>query len=161
MSLSLTGFGYDIHQLEEGRPLVLGGVQIPNSPHGPIAHSDGDVLLHALCDALLGAAGLRDIGHYFPNTDHRFENISSLELLRQVRELIEGEGGKVVQVDCTLVLEQPKLAPYRDEICRTIASHLDIPERRVSVKATTNEGIGSIGRGEGMAAYAVAVISIG
>ncbi len=160
MSLFLNGFGYDIHRLEEGRPLVLGGVKIPGSPHGPVAHSDGDVLLHALCDALLGAAGLRDIGYHFPNTDPRFENISSLELLSEVRRLIEAEGGRPVQADCTLVLEQPKLAPYRDEMCRTIAEHLGIPERRVSVKATTNEGIGSIGRGEGIAAYAVAMISM-
>ena len=160
MSLFLSGFGYDIHRLEEGRPMVLGGVTIENAPHGPVAHSDGDVLLHALCDALLGAAGLRDIGYHFPNTDPAFEDISSLELLRQVRSLIEAEGGKAIQVDCTLVLEQPKLAPYRDQICRTIAETLGIPERRVGVKATTNEGIGSIGRGEGVAAYAVATISM-
>ena len=158
MSLQLTGFGYDIHRLEKGRPLRLGGVPIPDSPHGPIAHSDGDVLLHALCDALLGAAGLEDIGHYFPNNDPRYKDINSLELLNEVNQVLHSEGYRPIQVDTTLVLEEPKLAPFRKQMIATIAQTLDLPERRVSVKATTNEGIGTIGRNEGIAAFAVAVI---
>ncbi len=160
MSLYLTGFGYDIHQLEKGRSLTLGGVSIPDSPHGPAAHSDGDVLLHAVCDALLGAAGLEDIGHYFPNDDPRFKDISSLELLKEVRGILRAEGGKPVQLDTTVVLEEPKLTPFRKQMSTVIAKTLGISERRVSVKATTNEGIGAIGRNEGIAAFAVAVISM-
>jgi 2-C-methyl-D-erythritol 2,4-cyclodiphosphate synthase len=154
----LVGFGYDIHRLEAGRPLRLGGVDIPAADAGPIAHSDGDVLLHALCDALLGAAGLGDIGHQFPDTDEAYRGISSLELLARVAHLIAAEGLAPNNVDCTVVLERPKLAPHRPAMQEAIASVLEIATRRVSIKATTNEKLGAIGAGEGIAAYAVATL---
>jgi 2-C-methyl-D-erythritol 2,4-cyclodiphosphate synthase len=154
----LVGFGYDIHRLEAGRPLRLGGVDIPAADAGPVAHSDGDVLLHALCDALLGAAGLGDIGHQFPDTDEAYRGISSLELLARVARLIADEGLAPNNVDCTVVLERPKLAPHRPAMQEAIASVLAIAPRRVSIKATTNEKLGAIGAGEGIAAYAVATL---
>lgn len=152
------GFGYDVHRLEAGRAMVLGGVEIPDAPSGPVAHSDGDVLLHAVCDALLGAAALGDIGKHFPDTDPAYKGISSLELLRQVVELLRNQGMRPHNLDCMLILERPKIAPYRDLMCQRIAGALGLPPERVSVKATTNEGLGPIGAGEGMAAYAVATV---
>ena len=151
------GFGYDIHPLLEGRPLMLGGVSIP-SPRGLDGHSDADVLLHALCDALLGAAGLPDIGHLFPNTDPAYKNISSLVLLRHVAARLTEGGFTVSNVDMTLIAEAPKIAPYVDPMRDAIAEALALDPSRVGLKATTNEGLGSLGRGEGMAAHAVALL---
>lgn len=159
MSVTLVGFGYDIHRLEEGRPMTLGGVRLPDADRGPVAHSDGDVLLHALCDALLGAVGLEDIGHHFPDTDPAFKNANSLDLLRHVLELLRREKAVPVNVDCTLVLERPKIAPFRPLMRAAIAEAMGLPEKRVSVKATTNEKLGAIGAGEGVAAFAVATVS--
>ncbi|MBC8145868.1 MAG: 2-C-methyl-D-erythritol 2,4-cyclodiphosphate synthase [bacterium] len=152
------GFGYDIHRLEPGRPMRLGGVDIPEALSGPVAHSDGDVLLHAICDALLGAAGLSDIGVHFPDTDAAYRGIDSLRLLERVVTLIAAEGLVPNNVDCTVVLELPKLSPYREEMRNAIADVLGIESRRVAVKATTNEKLGSIGSGDGIAAYAVATL---
>lgn len=151
------GFGYDIHPLIEGRSLMLGGVPIP-SPRGLDGHSDADVLLHALCDALLGAAALPDIGHLFPNTDSAYKNISSLVLLRHVAAKVTEKGAAIVNVDMTLIAEAPKIAPYVAQMREAIAEALAIAPTRVGIKATTNEGLGSLGRGEGMAAHAVASV---
>ncbi len=151
------GFGYDIHPLALGRRLVLGGVEIP-SPRGLDGHSDADVLLHALCDALLGAAGLPDIGSLFPNTDLAYKGISSLHLLSQVRERLDFAGYEVGNIDLTLIAEAPKIAPHVPQMRARIAETLHIEPARVGIKATTNEGLGSLGRGEGIAAHAVAAI---
>jgi 2-C-methyl-D-erythritol 2,4-cyclodiphosphate synthase len=160
VTVTLVGFGYDNHRLEEGRPMVLGGVNVPDADRGPVAHSDGDVLLHALCDALLGAVGLEDIGHHFPDTDPAFKNANSLDLLRRVLELLRNENAIPVNVDCTLVLERPKIAPLRGKMRASIAAAMGLPENRVSVKATTNEKLGAIGAGEGIAAFAVATVAV-
>jgi 2-C-methyl-D-erythritol 2,4-cyclodiphosphate synthase len=153
-----SGFGYDIHRLEPGLPLKLGGLDIPDAPAGPVAHSDGDVLLHALCDALLGSAALGDIGQHFPDTDPKYRGINSLRLLEEVVALLLSHGLVPNNVDCMLLLERPKIAPYREAIRESIAGALGLPLDAVSVKATTNEGLGPIGAGEGMAAYAVATV---
>lgn len=157
MAQTRIGFGYDIHPLIAGRLLMLGGVAIP-SPRGLDGHSDADVLLHALCDALLGAAGLPDIGNLFPNTDAAYKGISSLELLRQVRERVGAVGYSVGNVDMTLIAEAPKISPHVPQMRTLIAECLHIEPARVGIKATTNEGLGSLGRGEGIAAHAVAAI---
>lgn len=157
MAQTRIGFGYDIHPLIAGRLLMLGGVAIP-SPRGLDGHSDADVLLHALCDALLGAAGLPDIGNLFPNTDAAYKGISSLELLRQVRERVGAVGYSVGNVDLTLIAEAPKISPHVPQMRTLIAECLHIEPARVGIKATTNEGLGSLGRGEGIAAHAVAAI---
>ena len=147
------GMGYDVHAFAEGRPLVLGGVTIP-SRRGLLGHSDADVLLHALCDALLGAAGRRDIGHFFPNTDERWRGADSRDLLREVRRLL-GEGGwRVGNADVMVIAEVPKIGPYLEQMSEHIASDLGLPPGRVSIKATTNEGMGFVGREEGIAALA-------
>ena len=151
------GTGYDVHRLVEGRPLVLGGVVIQHEL-GLDGHSDGDALLHAVMDALLGAAGLEDIGHHFPPGDERFRNASSLRLLATVRSLVEEAGWNVVNVDSTVVAERPKLAPYLPLMKGAIAKVLGISEREVGIKATTNEGLGFAGRHEGIAAMAVALL---
>lgn len=151
------GFGYDIHPLVLGRRLMLGGVQIP-SPRGLDGHSDADVLLHALCDALLGAAGLPDIGSLFPNTDPAYKDADSIHLLHQVQARLEQAGYRVGNADLTLVAEAPKIAPYVPQMRERIADTLRIEPARVGIKATTNEGLGSLGRGEGIAAHAVAAI---
>lgn len=151
------GFGYDIHPLVSGRRLLLGGVEIP-SPRGLEGHSDADVLLHALCDALLGAAGLPDIGNLFPNTDASYKDISSLHLLRQVWKRLQNDGFTVGNVDMTLIAEAPKIAPYVPQMRTLIAEALHTEAGRVGIKATTNEGLGSLGRGEGIAAHAVAAL---
>lgn len=151
------GFGYDIHPLTEGRKLFLGGVEIP-SPLGLDGHSDADVLLHALCDALLGAAGLPDIGHLFPNTDAAYKGISSLELLREVVRRLHEANFAVGNADMTLIAEAPKVAPYIDQMRAVIADALRVEPSQVGIKATTNEKLGSLGRGEGIAAHAVALV---
>ncbi len=151
------GFGYDIHRLVEGRRLILGGVEIPYIK-GLDGYSDADVLLHAICDAILGAAGKDDIGMHFPNNDPAFKGISSLELLRRVAAIVRKEGFKIINVDSTLILEEPKLTPFKDKMRKNISESLGIPESSVNIKATTQEGVGAIGRGEAIAAYAVASV---
>ena len=152
------GFGYDIHPLVEGRKLFLGGIEIPSS-RGLDGHSDADVLLHALCDSLLGAAGLPDIGHLFPNTDDAYKGISSLDLLREVVRRLHELNFAVGNADMTLIAEAPKIAPYIDPMRAVIADALHVAPSQVGIKATTNEGLGSLGRGEGIAAHAVALIT--
>ena len=157
MSQTRIGFGYDIHPFVAGRRLMLGGVEIP-SPRGLDGHSDADVLLHALCDALLGAAGLPDIGNLFPNTDSAYKDIASIRLLREVRERLALAGYGIGNVDLTLIAEAPKIASHVPQMRAQIAEALHIEPARVGIKATTNEGLGSLGRGEGIAAHAVAAI---
>lgn len=151
------GHGYDVHRLCDGRPLILGGVTIPYEK-GLSGHSDADVLLHAVMDALLGAAALGDIGHLFPDTSEQFLNISSMTLLRRVANLLKGEGYVVVNVDATLLAQAPKIAPYRDQMRLNIADALAVNLAQVSVKATTEEGLGFTGEKLGMAAHAVALL---
>ncbi len=155
-----TGIGYDVHRFEDGRPLVLGGVRIEH-PRGLAGHSDADVLLHAIMDALLGAAALGDIGHHFPPSDDRFRDADSLQLLAQVAKLLDNEGYSVVNVDATVIAEAPRLAPHVEDMRWRIALWLAVEEEAISIKATTNEGLGTIGRGEGMAAMAVASVEQG
>jgi 2-C-methyl-D-erythritol 2,4-cyclodiphosphate synthase len=151
------GFGFDVHQLQEGRKLVLGGVDIPHDK-GALGHSDADVVIHALCDALLGAAGLKDIGFYFPDTDAAFKNIDSTILLSRVIELIEERKYTVGNADISLVLEKPKIKPHIDLMKEILAPILKISTEDISIKATTNEKLGYVGREEGVAAYAVVLI---
>ncbi|MBK9762889.1 MAG: 2-C-methyl-D-erythritol 2,4-cyclodiphosphate synthase [Flavobacteriales bacterium] len=151
------GFGFDVHQLVPGRELWLGGVQIPHSV-GALGHSDADVLLHALCDALLGALALGDIGQHFPNTDQKWKGADSTVLLAAVVDLVHAATWKVGNVDCTLVMERPKILPYVLEMRAVIAKLLEVPLDAVSIKATTNETMGFIGRQEGVAAHAVATV---
>lgn len=152
------GFGYDIHQLAPGKGLTLGGVKLKSSTR-LVGHSDADVLLHAICDALLGAAALGDIGKHFPNTDKKYRGISSLKLLEATRELTTKAGYAVVNVDATVILERPKIGKATHKMQAQIGKSLGIPASSVSVKATTNESLGPIGRGEGCAAMAVALIT--
>lgn len=153
-----TGQGIDFHRLENGLKLWMGGVMIP-SEKGCVAHSDGDVLLHAICDALLGAAGLGDIGHHFPDTNPDFENIDSKILLEKTFRLIKEKGFNVVNVDSTVCLEKPKIADYIPEMITVIASILETDPADISIKATTTEKMGFIGKEKGIAALAVALIS--
>jgi 2-C-methyl-D-erythritol 2,4-cyclodiphosphate synthase len=155
-----TGLGFDTHAFAPGRPLILGGVDIPHE-EGLAGHSDADVLTHAVIDALLGAAALGDIGQHFPDTDPRFKDADSLELLRTVVVYLDERGWEIGNVDATVVLERPKLAPYRDAIRAALAGALGLPEDAVNVKATTGEGMGFVGRGEGAAALAVATLDRG
>jgi 2-C-methyl-D-erythritol 2,4-cyclodiphosphate synthase len=151
---ALVGIGYDTHRLADSRRLILGGVEIP-SQQGLDGHSDADVLTHAVIDALLGAAGLGDIGDHFPDTDERFRGADSIELLRTIVTTVNEAGFEIVNVDCTIVMETPKLGPHKRAIRARLAATLGLPEARVNVKATTGEGIGFVGRGEGVAALAV------
>ncbi|MDO8636459.1 MAG: 2-C-methyl-D-erythritol 2,4-cyclodiphosphate synthase [Dehalococcoidia bacterium] len=151
------GIGYDVHRLGPGRSLVLGGVHVPFDS-GLVGHSDGDVLVHAIMDALLGAAGLKDIGYYFPNIDVQYKNISSLLLLERVRKLIEEKGREIVNVDSSIVAESPKLSPFIDKMKENIGKTLGIDIDSVGIKVTTNEGLGFVGRGEGMMAWAVVMV---
>lgn len=153
----LVGFGYDVHRLVVGRPLILGGVSIPFDK-GLDGHSDADVMVHALMDAMLGAAGLRDIGHYFPPSDMAYKGADSLDLLQGVVALLAQEGFRLVNVDITLLAERPRIAPYAERMRERLSTALGILPRRVGIKATTNEGMGFVGEGQGMAAYAVALI---
>jgi len=153
-----TGIGYDSHRLVEGRPLILGGIEIEDAERGLAGHSDADVLTHAIMDALLGAASLGDIGLHFPDSDERYRGARSLDLLDEVRALVWDRGLLVANVDATVVCEAPRLGPYRDRIRETLAAPLGIEAARVGVKFTTNEGMGWIGRGEGIAAMAVATL---
>ncbi|MAL18494.1 MAG: 2-C-methyl-D-erythritol 2,4-cyclodiphosphate synthase [Balneola sp.] len=151
------GYGYDVHRFQEGRRLILGGVEIPYEK-GLLGHSDADVLLHAITDALLGALALGDIGSHFPDTDPAFKNADSRKLLRESYNLIQDRGYKLGNLDATVVAEQPKLRPYIDEIRKSIASELDCSAEDISVKATTSEKMGFAGREEGIIAQAVALI---
>jgi len=151
-----TGFGYDIHKFAKGRKLFLGGVKIPYR-HGLLGHSDADVLLHSISDALLGAACLGDIGIHFPNTDKKYKNISSLIILKKTYELVKSKGYKVQNVDCTILAQEPKVMPYRDEMIKNISKILN--SSNINIKATTSEGIGAIGKREGIACYSVALLS--
>ena len=151
------GQGYDVHRLVEGRKLILGGVEIPH-PTGLLGHSDADVLLHAVCDALLGAAALGDIGQHFPDSDPAYAGVSSLVLLRATAEKLRLAGFSVGNLDATVVAERPKLAPYLPQMRENIAETLEIPVERVSVKATTEEGLGFTGVGAGVAAFAVCLL---
>lgn len=145
------GMGYDVHRLVKGRRLILGGVEIPFKK-GLLGHSDGDVLLHAICDALLGAAGKRDIGQHFPDTDSRYRNISSLVLLDKTKGIIKEH--RVNNIDSIVIAQEPKLASYLEKMKENIAQVLKIDKGKINIKATTTERLGSIGRGEGIAAYA-------
>jgi 2-C-methyl-D-erythritol 2,4-cyclodiphosphate synthase len=151
------GFGYDAHRLVVGRNLILGGVTIPYD-RGLQGHSDADVLIHAACDALLGAAGLGDLGSHFPDTDPELEGVSSVVILKSVAGMVRNEGFKLQNLDTTVVAEAPKLAPYIDTMIARIAEALEVNPRQVSVKATTTEGMGFTGRAEGIAAYAVVAL---
>ena len=151
------GIGSDIHRLASGRPLMIGGIEIP-SEKGESAHSDGDVLVHALCDALLGASALGDIGLHFPDTSDEYKGADSMILLAKVVDLLDAKSYGIVNVDCTLVMQKPKLRPYIDDMRASIAAVLKIPTDRVSVKATTEERLGFTGREEGVSAHAVALI---
>ena len=156
---TLTGIGYDSHRLAEGRRLILGGVEIP-SDLGLDGHSDADVLTHAVIDALLGAAGLGDIGEHFPDSDDRYRDADSIELLQTALTRVVAQGLELVNVDTTVVMERPKLTPHREAIRERLASALGLAPGRVNVKATTGEGIGFVGRGEGGAALAVVSLRI-
>jgi 2-C-methyl-D-erythritol 2,4-cyclodiphosphate synthase len=152
-----TGIGYDSHRLVKGRPLFLGGLQIPHS-HGLLGHSDADVILHAAVDALLGAAGLADIGTHFSNKDPRWKNVSSIFFLKEIAKMISKKKMKIVNLDCVLLSEAPKIAPHIPRMKTVIAQALDISESAVGVKASTNEGMGFVGKRQGMAAWAVALV---
>jgi 2-C-methyl-D-erythritol 2,4-cyclodiphosphate synthase len=154
---SRIGFGFDVHRLVEGRTLILGGVEIPHDK-GLDGHSDADVLLHALMDALLGAAALGDIGKHFPNTDPRFKNISSVELLKRVGGMLKKEKYAVINCDVTVVLEKPKILPHIENMRRKISDALNVSVEQISIKATTNEGLGFIGAQDGAVAHAVASV---
>ena len=151
------GFGYDAHRLVPGRPLILGGVNIPYD-RGLQGHSDADVLLHAACEALLGAVGLGDLGNHFPDTDPELEGVSSIALLRRVMVMVREAGFKVQNLDSTVVAQAPKIAPHIQTMITTIAEAIEVNPSQVSVKATTTEGMGFAGSGEGIAAYAVAAL---
>ncbi len=152
------GIGYDVHRLVEGRRLVLGGVEVPFGK-GLLGWSDADVAIHAIIDALLGAATLGDIGTYFPSTDPQYRGTSSLVLLRQTRELLVDHGWHIGNIDVTIAIQEPELAPFIDGMRRRIAEVLSVSEDQIGIKAKTTDGLGFVGRGEGMAAYAVALIS--
>lgn len=151
------GIGYDVHRLERGLSLTLGGVAVAHDK-GLVAHSDGDVLAHAIGDALLGAAGLGDLGAHFPDTDPKWRGVSSLRLLEAIAEQLRERGFSIVNVDASLVAEAPRIAPHVGAMREALGVALGIGEARVSVKATTNEGLGALGRGEGIAAWAVALV---
>lgn len=157
--MTRTGIGYDVHSFEVGRRLVLGGVEIP-SDRGLMGHSDADVLLHAIADAILGALGEPDIGFYFPPNDLSIEGISSLEIVRKCAELVKERGGRLINVDSTLIAEGPKIMKYAPLMKERIAEVLGVKSSRIGIKATTNERMGFVGREEGMAAMAVASVEV-
>lgn len=151
------GLGFDSHRFTEGRPLVLGGVRIPHQ-QGLSGHSDADVLLHAICDGLLGAAGLPCIGEVFPDTDPGYKDADSIQLLAQVISMVKGKGYRVLNLDCTILAQEPHLVPYRDSMQNRIAGVLDIPAECITIKPKSGEGMGLVGRKEGMAALAVVLL---
>ena len=151
------GMGFDVHPLEEGREFWLGGIRLPSS-RGAVGHSDADVLIHAICDALLGAANLGDIGHHFPNTDARWKDKDSKHFLKAVIKMLAAQGWQVENLDCTLCLERPQVSPHLSAMRSVLAPLLNVEEDAISIKATTNEKLGYVGREEGVNAYAVALI---
>ena len=151
------GFGYDVHRLAEGYNLMLGGIKIPHSK-GSVGHSDADVLIHVICDALLGAANMRDIGYHFPDSDPRYKDIDSKKLLKEVIKRIKGKGYSIGNIDTTVCLQNPKIQSYIPEMITSLAKVMDADEENISIKATTTEKMGFIGREEGLEAYAVALI---
>ena len=151
------GIGYDVHPMVTGRPLILGGVTVAFE-RGLRGHSDADVLVHAIMDALLGAASLKDIGTHFPDTDPQYKDISSITLLKRVGDMLLSGGFKIENIDATIICEQPRLADYIDEMCRNISAALGITKEQVSVKATTSAGLGFLGEGRGIATHAVALV---
>ena len=152
------GLGYDVHSFEEGVPLILGGVDIPH-PLGLKGHSDADVVSHAITDALLGAANLGDIGEHFPDADEKNKNISSLKILKDIISLISNKGWQLENIDVSIITEEPKISPYKKQMTENICEALSCNANIISIKATTNERLGAIGRGEGIAAMAVALLS--
>lgn len=157
MSKIRIGHGYDVHRLVPGRKLIIGGVDIPFET-GLLGHSDADVLSHAIADALLGAAGEKDIGFHFPDSDDKYKGISSLEILRSVKQIIKSKGAAISNIDATIVIQQPKMMPYIEKMKENIASALEIPTDDVNIKATTEEHLGFTGCGDGAAAHAVCII---
>ena len=151
------GLGYDVHRLVDDRPLILGGVRIPFEK-GLLGHSDADVLTHAVCDALFGAAGMGDIGEHFPDSDPQYKGVDSIFLLKQCLKLVRAEGYEVHNIDTTIIAQEPKLSSYKSIILKNLAGALDISTDRIAVKATTTEGLGFVGLGEGIAAMCVALI---
>ncbi|MFH1855813.1 MAG: 2-C-methyl-D-erythritol 2,4-cyclodiphosphate synthase [Candidatus Omnitrophota bacterium] len=151
------GIGYDIHKLEKGRKLILGGIEIPHAK-GLVSYSDGDVLLHALCDALLGAAGMGDIGEHFPDTDPAFKGIKSVELLKRVKVLLDEKSCRIVNIDSVLMAEEPKLQNFKPKIKSYIAGILKLNENQINIKAATAEGFDAIGRKEAIAAFATVLV---
>jgi len=152
------GMGFDVHELEAEREFYLGGIQLEGAPKGAVGHSDADVLIHAICDALLGAANLRDIGFHFVNTDNRWKGMDSKLFLKEVTRLVNEKGWTLGNVDCTICLEEPKINPHIPAMKKALAPLMNITEDEVSIKATTNEKLGYVGREEGVCAYAVALI---
>lgn len=152
------GFGYDVHQLEINRPFFLGGIQLENATKGAVGHSDADVLIHAICDALLGAANLRDIGYHFPPSDPAYKGIDSKKLLSEVVEKLSEEGYSISNIDATVALEAPKVNPHIEKMTAVLSACMQIDQNDISIKATTSEKIGFVGREEGVAAYATVLI---
>lgn len=159
MSTTRSGIGYDVHRLAKDRRLILGGIEIPHS-HGLTGHSDADVLSHAIADALLGAICAGDIGSHFPNTDEKIRGISSLEILRRVTKVLAQNKARPINIDATVIAEEPKIAPHISAMRKRLAEAIGLVETHVSIKATTNELLGAIGRGEGIAAMAIATVEV-
>ena len=155
--MTRAGIGYDLHRLAEGRKLIVGGIELP-FPKGPVGHSDGDVLAHALCDALLGAAGLGGIGTHFPDTDPKWKDASSLRFLEHMRDLLAEHGFRIVHIDATVITEKPKLGPHFPAMREALAKSLSITPSMINLKAKTNETVDAIGRGEAIAAQAIATL---
>ena len=151
------GIGYDVHRLVYGRKLILGGIEIPFEK-GLLGHSDADVLSHAVIDALIGAAGMGDIGLHFPDSDDRYKDISSLELIKMTNEILKKKGYKIVNIDSVVIFQKPRFAPYAESVRKSLADALEIDETQINIKAKTEEGIGFTGRGEGIKAEAVALV---
>jgi 2-C-methyl-D-erythritol 2,4-cyclodiphosphate synthase len=155
--MTRAGIGYDLHRLAEGRRLILGGIALP-FPKGPVGHSDGDALAHALCDALLGAAGLGDIGTHFPDTDPKWKDASSLRFLEHIRDLLVAHGFRIVHIDAIVITEKPKLGPHFPAMREALGRSLGVDPALINLKAKTNEGVDAIGRGEAIAAQAIATV---
>ena len=155
--MTRAGIGYDLHRLAEGRKLILGGIEVA-FPKGPAGHSDGDALVHAICDALLGAAGLGDIGTHFPDTDPKWKGVSSLRFLERVRELLAERGLRIAHIDAVVIVEKPKLGPHFPAMREALGHALGIPPAAINLKAKTNEGVDAIGQGEAIAAQAIATL---
>jgi 2-C-methyl-D-erythritol 2,4-cyclodiphosphate synthase len=157
MSNVRCGIGYDLHRLAEGRPLIIGGITVPFDK-GPVGHSDGDVLAHAMCDALLGAGSLGDIGTHFPDTDPKWKNADSLKFLEYTQKLLDEKCMHIEHIDAVVILEKPKLGPHFPKMREALAKSLRVPAESVHLKAKTNEGVDAVGRGEAIAAYVVATV---